>query len=86
MLETEVPLLVYEFITNGTLFCHIHNKSPSSSLSWKKRLKIVAEIARALVYSHFSTSMPIIYRDVKTTNILLDNNYMAKVSDLKLQG
>ncbi|KAF5450680.1 hypothetical protein F2P56_031010 [Juglans regia] len=80
-LETEVPLLVYEFITNGTLSKHIHDKVLSSSLSWEKRLKIATDTAGALAYMHFSTSIPIIHRDVKPANILLDDNYSAKVSD-----
>ncbi|GMN38002.1 hypothetical protein TIFTF001_042732 [Ficus carica] len=81
---SKVPLLVYEFITNGTLSDHIHDDQRDqyhSSLSWERRLKIAAETAGAIAYLHSSTSMPIIHRDIKTTNILLDENYAAKVSD-----
>ncbi|XP_024030992.1 wall-associated receptor kinase-like 1 [Morus notabilis] len=80
-LETETPMLVYEFIPNGTLFHQIHNKDPESSLSWENRLSIASDVAEALAYMHSSASMPIFHRDIKSSNILLDEKYNAKVSD-----
>ncbi|KAJ3684528.1 hypothetical protein LUZ61_013692 [Rhynchospora tenuis] len=80
-IEVEVPMLVYEYIPNNTLFHFIHGKKQGSCISLSNRLKIAQESAEALTYLHFSASPPIFHGDVKSANILLDQNYTAKVSD-----
>ncbi|XP_076883769.1 wall-associated receptor kinase-like 2 [Bidens hawaiensis] len=79
-LETEVPVLVSEFIPNGTLYDHIHERQ-EFPFSLSMRLQIASEVAQALAYLHSATSIPIYHRDIKTTNILLDDKFRAKISD-----
>lgn len=81
--EQGEQMLVYEFMPNGTLRESLTGRS-DIHLDWKRRLRIALGSARGLAYLHELANPPIIHRDVKSTNILLDENLTAKVADFGL--
>ncbi|XP_074576044.1 putative serine/threonine-protein kinase-like protein CCR3 [Curcuma longa] len=85
--EKKERLLVYEYMKNGALYDHLHPKNgeESSALnSWKMRIKVLLDAARGIEYLHSYAVPPIIHRDIKSSNILLDANWVARVSDFGL--
>ena len=79
-------LLVFEYASKGTVWDQLHDKDGMAlkPFPWKLRLKIACETAEALSYLHNKLDPPIYHRDVKTTNILLDENFSVKVADFGL--
>lgn len=78
-------LLVYEFMSRGSLEDHLLDIPPNQPpLDWFKRMKIALHAAKGLEYLHVSANPPVIYRDLKSSNILLDDDFNAKLSDFGL--
>ncbi|XP_077215701.1 putative receptor-like protein kinase At1g80640 [Tasmannia lanceolata] len=80
----ETRFLVSELMQNGSLDSQLHGPSHGSTLSWHLRMKIALDAARGLEYLHEHCNPPVIHRDLKSSNILLDSNFNAKLSDFGL--
>ncbi|XVF86358.1 hypothetical protein PTKIN_Ptkin18bG0033200 [Pterospermum kingtungense] len=80
----ETRLLVYEMMQNGSLDNQLHGPLQGSALTWHLRMKIAIDVARALEYLHEHCNPPVVHRDIKSSNILLDSSYNAKLSDFGL--
>lgn len=82
-LETELPILVFEFPAKGNLALHIYRDS-DHLLPWQVKLKIAIEVADAVAYLHQGMSKVIIHRDIHVRCIFLDQDYAAKLSDFQV--
>nr|DAD41255.1 TPA_asm: hypothetical protein HUJ06_015578 [Nelumbo nucifera] len=81
--EKHERFLIYEYMENGSLKDHLHSTG-KTPLSWLTRIQIAIDVANALEYLHFYCDPPLCHRDIKSSNILLDENFIAKVSDFGL--
>ncbi|KAF6171096.1 hypothetical protein GIB67_020575 [Kingdonia uniflora] len=85
--EGDEHLLVYEFMSNGTLYDHLHKHDHEGSpltMSWASRIRVALDAAKGIEYLHRYVIPSIIHRDIKSSNILLDGSWTAKVSDFGL--
>ncbi|XP_057505301.1 U-box domain-containing protein 35-like [Actinidia eriantha] len=80
----EYGCLVYEHMENGSLEDRLFRKNNTPPIPWRLRFKIAAEIATALLFLHQTKPEPLVHRDLKPANILLDRNYVSKISDVGL--
>ncbi|GLT85272.1 hypothetical protein SLE2022_034660 [Rubroshorea leprosula] len=83
-IESETGFIVYELMNNGSLETQLHGPSNGSELSWYRRMKIALDTAKGLEYLHEHCNPVVIHRDLKSSNILLDSNFNAKLSDFGL--
>ncbi|KAG7545419.1 Protein kinase-like domain superfamily [Arabidopsis suecica] len=82
--EISSSFIVYELMENGSLDAQLHGPSRGSALTWHMRMKIALDTARAVEYLHERCRPPVIHRDIKSSNILLDSSFNAKISDFGL--
>ncbi|KAF9662355.1 hypothetical protein SADUNF_Sadunf18G0044300 [Salix dunnii] len=80
----EYGVLVYEYMENGSLEDRLLQKHNTPPIPWDIRFKIAAEIVTALLFLHQAKPEPLVHRDLKPANILLDRNYVSKISDVGL--
>ncbi|KAG4380707.1 hypothetical protein GLYMA_15G000700v4 [Glycine max] len=80
----EYGILIYEYMANGSLEDCLFQKKNKSVLSWQLRFRIAAEIGTGLLFLHQTKPEPLVHRDLKPGNILLDQNYVSKISDVGL--
>jgi serine/threonine protein kinase len=80
----EYGCLVYEFMSKGSLEDRLFCRGNTPPLSWQHRFKIAAEIGTGLLFLHQTKPEPLVHRDLKPGNILLDRNYVSKISDVGL--
>ncbi|CAI0448380.1 unnamed protein product [Linum tenue] len=80
----EYGCLVYEYLENGSLEDRLLRKNNTPPIPWRKRFDIAAEIATGLLFLHQAKPEPLVHRDLKPANILLDRNYVSKISDVGL--
>ncbi|CAA6666182.1 unnamed protein product [Spirodela intermedia] len=80
----EYGCLVYEYMDNGSLDDRLFRRGNTPPIPWNVRFKIAAEIATGLLFLHQTKPEPLVHRDLKPANILLDRNYVSKISDVGL--